>query len=638
MSVQALAPAAEYTRMSTDDQPNSIAFQREAIQRYASLHNFEVVTSYSDPGKSGMEIKHRPGLRKLIQDVVGGEVRFKAIIVYDVSRWGRFQDTDEAACYEFLCRTAGVPIHYCAEQFANDCTMSNMIAKALKRSMAAEFSRELGVKVRAAQRLIASKGFRVGGTPGYGFRRMLISGDGLKKHILNADDRKSISSDHVVLVPGPRHEVECIRTIFALAAYKRNTPLQIAKELNHRGLKFVAGRPWNESNIYRILKSEKYMGQQSWGKTHKCRACPPENWIRKLKAFSPLVTPDQFAKVQRTIQKRKNWPKRPDEMLIKEMKEVLRKEGRLSERLLRKHGHFGYRRYVRRLGSVISAYEMVGYHTSDRTLRGIERRKKLKQLRSGVLFELRKLFPSQLRVIRLPGQVQRQVVELDHTGYVAIHICCPSESTMTGKPRWVLLSQPKEKGLAALICGCNKSLDGITCFYVVPNLGDLIEGCKIIGEGHPLVRSGRRLRSLSEFYGVAREITANWKPENDITAKGDVVFTSRSSTVTVAGREVSLPDTQAAIFKLLVNNSGVVSRDSLAETVLEVSQQKSKARHNLDKHLTLHIHVLRKKLGRFRSRIVTAKGVGYLYTDHVNINSQGQIDVQQIAKIAVRRR
>jgi DNA invertase Pin-like site-specific DNA recombinase/DNA-binding winged helix-turn-helix (wHTH) protein len=625
--------------MSTDDQPNSIAFQREAIQRYATLHNFEVVTSYSDPGKSGMEIKHRPGLCQLIQDVVAGEVRFKAIIVYDVSRWGRFQDTDEAACYEFLCRTAGAPIHYCAEQFANDCTMSNTIAKALKRSMAAEFSRELGVKVHAAQRLVAANGFRVGGTPGFGFRRMLISADGLKKQILKANDRKSISSDHVVLVPGPRHEVELIRTIFALAAQKRNTPLRIAKELNHRGLKFIGGKPWNESNIYRILKSEKYMGEQSWGKTHKCRVCPLENWIRKPKAFYPLITPAQFARVQRTIQKRKNWPKRPDEMLISEMQEVLRKEGRLSERLLQKHGYFGYRRYVSRYGSVISAYDMVGYHTTDRTLRGIERRKKLRQLRSGVLLELKKLLPSQLRLIRLPGQVQRQVVELDHIGYVAIHICCPSESTITGKPRWVLLSQPKEKGLAALICGCNRRLDGITCFYLVPNLGDLIEGCKIIGEGHPLLRVGRHLQSLSEFYGVAKEITANRKPENDITAKGDIVFTSRSSTVTLAGRELSLPDTQAAIFKLLVENSGVaVSRDALAEAILAGSQQKLKSHHNLDKHLTLHIHVLRKRLGRFRSRIVTTKGVGYLYTDQVNVSSQGQIDVQQIAKIAVRRR
>jgi hypothetical protein len=31
------------------------------------------------------------------------------------SRWGRFQDADESAHYEFLCKSAGIPVHYCAE-------------------------------------------------------------------------------------------------------------------------------------------------------------------------------------------------------------------------------------------------------------------------------------------------------------------------------------------------------------------------------------------------------------------------------------------------------------------------------------------------------------------------------------------
>jgi hypothetical protein len=55
--------------------------------------------------------------------------------VYDVSRWGRFQDSDEAAHYEFVCKTAGAPVHYCAEMFANDGTLLSTIMKALKRAM-----------------------------------------------------------------------------------------------------------------------------------------------------------------------------------------------------------------------------------------------------------------------------------------------------------------------------------------------------------------------------------------------------------------------------------------------------------------------------------------------------------------------
>src|ERR1700739_3884220 len=102
-------PAAQYLRMSTDDQPNSVPTQRETIQRYASAHGFEIVSTYSDLGISGLQIRNRPGLRRLLRDVLSRKCRFKSILVYDVSRWGRFQDTDESAHYEFLCRRAGIP-------------------------------------------------------------------------------------------------------------------------------------------------------------------------------------------------------------------------------------------------------------------------------------------------------------------------------------------------------------------------------------------------------------------------------------------------------------------------------------------------------------------------------------------------
>jgi DNA invertase Pin-like site-specific DNA recombinase len=44
----------------------------------------------------------------LVADVVAGQDVFDTILVYDVSRWGRFQDADESAHLEFLCRSAGV--------------------------------------------------------------------------------------------------------------------------------------------------------------------------------------------------------------------------------------------------------------------------------------------------------------------------------------------------------------------------------------------------------------------------------------------------------------------------------------------------------------------------------------------------
>ena len=142
--------------MSTEHQQYSLDNQEAAIRAYASEHGFSVVTTYRDSAKSGVVLKHRSGLRELLKDVMSGCCRFEAILVYDVTRWGRFQDNDEAAHYEFMCRSAGVPIIYCAEPFQNDGSAPDALMKALKRSMAGEYSRELGVKVVAGTRRLAS--------------------------------------------------------------------------------------------------------------------------------------------------------------------------------------------------------------------------------------------------------------------------------------------------------------------------------------------------------------------------------------------------------------------------------------------------------------------------------------------------
>ena len=153
-----MVPVAQYVRMSTDDQ---LLNQRSKITEYAARHNFSIVRTYEDAGKSEVVIKRRGGLTQLLKDVVSGSVNYKVILVYDVSRWGRFQNPDEAAHYEFICENAGIPIHYCAEQFTNDGTMPSSIMKALKRTMAAEYSRELSTKVYDGQKRVAQMGYRL---------------------------------------------------------------------------------------------------------------------------------------------------------------------------------------------------------------------------------------------------------------------------------------------------------------------------------------------------------------------------------------------------------------------------------------------------------------------------------------------
>src|SRR5438045_2479882 len=101
--------------MSTDEQDYSPLNQSEAIAAYALAHNLTVIRTYADEGRSGLHLDSRPGLQALLTDVQSGRADYSAILVYDVSRWGRFQDVDEGAYYEHVCKRAGVRVVYCAE-------------------------------------------------------------------------------------------------------------------------------------------------------------------------------------------------------------------------------------------------------------------------------------------------------------------------------------------------------------------------------------------------------------------------------------------------------------------------------------------------------------------------------------------
>ena len=125
--------AAEYVRMSTEHQKYSTENQGDEIRVYAERHHMEIVRTYSDAGKSGLKIEGRDALKQLIDDVEGGVADFDAILVYDISRWGRFQDADESAYYEYICRRSGISVHYCAEQFDNDGSPVSTIVKGVKR-------------------------------------------------------------------------------------------------------------------------------------------------------------------------------------------------------------------------------------------------------------------------------------------------------------------------------------------------------------------------------------------------------------------------------------------------------------------------------------------------------------------------
>jgi DNA invertase Pin-like site-specific DNA recombinase len=353
--------AAQYVRMSTEEQCYSTQNQMAAIARYADSHRMRVVRTFSDEGRSGISLKGRSGLLSLLAVVQSGAADFSAILVYDVSRWGRFQDIDESVYWDYVCKRAGVEIHYCAEPFLNDRSLSSLILKSLKRTMAGEYSRELSTKVFVGQCRLVELGYHQGGPIGFGYRRMLVDQNNQPQGMLTKGQRKWLPTGRVVPVPGPEEEQAIVREIYHSFVECGKGRTEIARELNARGIASETGRPWTFYTVHQILANPKYIGANVFNRT-SCKLQtrhidnPKELWIRKDRAFEALVTEECFSQAAKLLKQRTPT----DDEMLDRLRSLLATQGHLSESILNEK-HIPISSYGLRFGGLLKAYARIGF-------------------------------------------------------------------------------------------------------------------------------------------------------------------------------------------------------------------------------------------------------------------------------------
>ncbi len=491
-------PAAQYIRMSTERQEYSLDCQITEINKYAQRNGFEIVHTYCDQAKSGLQLKQRAALSQLLQDAVAGKHSYRAILVYDVSRWGRFQDPDEAAHYEFICKAAGIPVHYCAEHFSNDGYLPNLILKTLKRVMAGEYSRELSDKVFAALIRNAKKGFRVGGRPGYGLRRMLLSKDGMPRQELAAGEWKSVTNERVVLSLGPEQELQWIREIFRMYISDRFSMQDIADELNHQGVPFPQGvKTWSHQNVSRVLTSPKYEGTAVYNrKSTKLRGSrkvnPESEWVVLTNAFPAIVDAQTFETAQQ-IRRSRLWNP-SDEQVLAPLKHLLSIHGKLSGSLIRNEPlALSAETYRRRFGSLTQAFSLVGYKSPRRP--GACTRIAIQRLRVELMNQIVQTFPNEI-FIHSRGPIQRNCLRLKSGRKIAVRVCRSTPVGILGHV-WVLHKPGRDKGLISLMAGASADNKNLEVFYILPPFSSTRE--VRLSASHEWLRNGTRLSSLDCF-------------------------------------------------------------------------------------------------------------------------------------------
>ncbi|MCK0198556.1 recombinase family protein [Ancylobacter sp. 6x-1] len=491
--------------MSTEHQRYSTENQADAIRDYAARHNCTIVRTYADEGKSGLNIDGRAGLQKLIADVTGGHADFEIVLVYDISRWGRFQDADESAYYEYLCRRAGVRVEYCAEPFDNDGSLGSDIQKMLKRKMAGEYSRDLSVKVFAGQCRLIRLGFRQGGPAGFGLRRQLVDEAGRSKALLARLEHKSIQTDRVVLVPGPQDEVEVVRRIYRSFVEDGRNEGEVAAMLNADGIRTDLGRTWTRGTVHQVLINEKYIGNNVWNRgtaalKRKRTRNEPSMWIRAEGAFLPIVDRLLFDAAQAIIRGRS--ARLSDADMLDVLRRLLAEHGYLSGLMIDEaSGCPSSSAYRSRFGSLLRTYSLVGY-APDRDFAYVESNRRLRLLNPTVVDEV-------LAALRAAGA---SVAVDPETGILTINeevtaslLLCRCTQTAAGSLRWLIHLDGTAPPDITIAVRMEPGEEAVRDYYLLPSLDGMAARLRL-AERNEAGLDTFRFATLEALYELMRRV------------------------------------------------------------------------------------------------------------------------------------
>ena len=495
--------AAQYIRMSTEHQQYSTENQSDVIREYARKRGFEIVRTFEDSGKSGLQLRGRDALKDMLDVAESGKADFDTILAYDVSRWGRFQDADESAYYEYICKRAGVAVEYCAEQFENDGSPTATIIKSVKRAMAGEYSRELSAKVFKGQCKLIQLGYRQGGPAGFGLRRMLVDQTGAPKGLLKRGEQKSLQTDRVVLVPGPEEERQAVRRMYEMFTRDGMKEGQIAEWLNGQGLlNSEVGRPWTRSMVQQVLTNEKYIGNNVYNrvsfKLKKKRVRnTPDMWIRMDGAFDSLIDAELF------YMARGIFVERARRFTNDELLDLLRKlhaaHSTLSAALIdNADGMPSSAVFQNRFGSLIKAYQLVGY-VPDKDYGYLEINRHLRGMHAPFLDDVVRKMEGIGAQITRDEDSGMLVINGEYTASVLLTRCRQTEA---GALRWLVDLDQELLPDITVVVRMDPENRSPSDYYLLPSI-DLSVPLLRLGESNGVAIDTYRFETLGYFIALA---------------------------------------------------------------------------------------------------------------------------------------
>lgn len=212
----------------------SIEGQLRDCRKYAEQKGISIVGTYIDEHISGKEFENRESLQRMLRDAK--KKVFDCVIVWKIDRLGRCRE--ELAFTKAKLKRCGVSLFYAMEHIPEG--PEGIILESLMEGLAEYYSAELSQKLRRGQ------------------REAVLSGK-----IVNAKACFGYLIDNRHFVPDPDRRDLLVEIFERYAAGE--TAAAICDDFSRRGVKASDGNCLKKTNIYKILRNEKYIGVYTFG-------------------------------------------------------------------------------------------------------------------------------------------------------------------------------------------------------------------------------------------------------------------------------------------------------------------------------------------------------------------------------------
>lgn len=274
-----------YARFSSDRQTEaSIDAQVRACKEYAAAHGLKIIGVYADEAISGKGSKtaSRKQYQKMLREAEKG--LFHTILIHKYDRIAR--NLGEHVNLEKRLSDMGVALIATAQDFGT--SNESKIIRTLMWSLSEYYIDNLADETKKGHRETALKGLHNGGYPPFGYD--VVN----QKYVVN------------------EFEAVYVRKMFQ-AALNRTGFTELLQEMEERGIKGKRGKPIKYTQIYEILRNEKYTGVYTYSeheeKKRAARRSKPHA-IRIEHAFPAIIDKSTFEEVQKIMDERKQTGKK----------------------------------------------------------------------------------------------------------------------------------------------------------------------------------------------------------------------------------------------------------------------------------------------------------------------------------------